>query len=144
MFYIRHKNNKLAKWNNKKVKEEKTNNFLVWKMENVLLTSVENESQTTNWNSLFGILNVIYCEFERTMNKKIRNKFNRNFKKKLAFVSGKVVSGWKVTGDSEWTLIGKKSPQIPQMFYPVDNTEMTIGKGDIVAARCTMVSRDYN
>jgi hypothetical protein len=78
------------------------------------------------------------------MNKNIRNKFHRNFKKKLAFVSGKVVSGWKVTGDSEWTLIGKKSPQIPQMFYPVDNTEMTIGKGDIVAARCTMVSRDYN
>ena len=57
-------------------------------------------------------------------------------------VLGKVVSGWKVTEDSEWTLIGKKTPQIAQMFYPVDNLEMTIGKGDIVAARCTMVSKD--
>jgi hypothetical protein len=45
-----------------------------------------------------------------------------------------------VTDESEWTLIGKKSPQLPQMFYPVDNTDMTIKTGDIVAARCTMVN----
>ena len=50
------------------------------------------------------------------------------------------MSGWKVTGDSEWTLIGKRSPQLAQMFYPVDNQDVTLGKGDIIAARCTMVN----
>ncbi len=45
-----------------------------------------------------------------------------------------------MSDESEWTLIGKKSPQLPQMFYPVDNTDMTIKTGDIVAARCTMVN----
>ena len=50
------------------------------------------------------------------------------------------MSGWKVTEDSKWTLIGKRSPQLAQMFYPVDNLDIKIGKGDVVAARCTMVS----
>ena len=58
--------------------------------------------------------------------------------------SGKVISGWKVSEGSEWTLIGKKSPQLPQMFYPVEDKELTIKKGDIIAARCTMVSPDTN
>ena len=49
------------------------------------------------------------------------------------------MSGWRVRDKSNWKLIGKKSPQLPQMFYPVDN-EMIIRKGDIVAARCTMVN----
>ncbi len=40
----------------------------------------------------------------------------------------------------DWTLIGKGNPQLPQMFYPVDNLDIEIGKGDVVAARCTMVS----
>ncbi|XP_054277712.1 peptidylglycine alpha-hydroxylating monooxygenase-like isoform X2 [Macrosteles quadrilineatus] len=56
---------------------------------------------------------------------------------------GKAVSGYLVTTDSQgqhhWTLIGKKSPQLPQMFYPVANT-VTVSEGDILAARCTMVS----
>ncbi|XP_023347961.1 peptidylglycine alpha-hydroxylating monooxygenase isoform X2 [Eurytemora carolleeae] len=52
---------------------------------------------------------------------------------------GRVVSGWKVGKGMEWTLIGKKDPQLPQMFYPVENT-LTLNKGDTVAARCTMVS----
>jgi len=52
---------------------------------------------------------------------------------------GKVVSGWRVRDKNNWKLIGKKNPQLPQMFYPVDN-EMTIRKGDTVAARCTMVN----
>jgi len=52
---------------------------------------------------------------------------------------GRVVSGWRVRNNEEWTLIGKKSPQVPQMFYPVE-TEMTLTAGDVVAARCTMVN----
>ncbi|KRX18907.1 putative peptidylglycine alpha-hydroxylating monooxygenase Y71G12B.4 [Trichinella nelsoni] len=50
---------------------------------------------------------------------------------------GIVVSGFKVHGN-RWDLIGKKSPKEPQMFYPVNNTDMVIRKNDIVAARCTM------
>lgn len=53
---------------------------------------------------------------------------------------GRVVSGWKVSPDMEWNLIGKKDPQLPQMFYPVENSTMTLTGGDYVAARCTMVS----
>ena len=52
---------------------------------------------------------------------------------------GRVVSGWKVTPDMEWSLIGKKDPQLPQMFYPVDDSSMILENGDTVAARCTMV-----
>jgi peptidylglycine monooxygenase len=56
---------------------------------------------------------------------------------------GRVVSGYRVrkgrNGKDSWTLIGKKNPMRPQMFYPVEN-EMTIIKGDTLAARCTMVS----
>lgn len=55
-----------------------------------------------------------------------------------------VVSGYKVrsstNGEDTWTLLGKRNPQTPQMFYPVENTE-PIEKGDIIAARCTMKSR---
>merc|ERR1712130_586035 len=29
---------------------------------------------------------------------------------------GRVVSGWRVRNQQDWTLIGKKSPQVPQMF----------------------------
>lgn len=55
---------------------------------------------------------------------------------------GRVVSGYKVVRNNrkdQWTLIGKQDPQLPQMFYPVANN-MTLAKGDTVAARCTMVS----
>lgn len=53
---------------------------------------------------------------------------------------GRVVSGWKVSPNMEWTLLGKKDPQKPQMFYPVEDTSITIKSGDYLAARCTMVS----
>jgi len=53
---------------------------------------------------------------------------------------GKVVSGWKVTNGEKWDLVGKKSPQEPQMFYPINDAEMTFTKGDVLAARCTMVN----
>jgi len=53
---------------------------------------------------------------------------------------GKVVSGWRVRDKSSWQLIGKKDPQLPQMFYPVEEKGMTVSKGDTIAARCTMVN----
>ena len=48
-----------------------------------------------------------------------------------------MVSGWKVQESSKWSLLGKESPQLPQMFYPVvDSNEIsTLTKGDTVAAR---------
>jgi hypothetical protein len=57
----------------------------------------------------------------------------------MSRILGKAVSGWRVRDKNTWKLIGKKDPQLPQMFYPVAN-EMVIKKGDIVAARCTMVN----
>jgi len=53
---------------------------------------------------------------------------------------GRVVSGWKVSPEMEWTLIGKKDPQLPQMFYPIADPSLTVKRGDTIAARCTMVS----
>ena len=56
---------------------------------------------------------------------------------------GRVVSGYKVQRHGRkdhWTLIGKQDPQLPQMFYPITDAKMTLTKGDVVAARCTMVS----
>ena len=53
---------------------------------------------------------------------------------------GKVVSGWKVENSDSWELIGKQDPQQPQMFYPVNNPELSLTRGDVVAARCTMAN----
>lgn len=39
----------------------------------------------------------------------------------------------------ESVLIGEHDPQKPQMFYPVENTSLTLGRGDRVYAYC-----DYN
>ena len=55
---------------------------------------------------------------------------------------GLVTSGYRVrfdkdSNDQEWIEIGRRSPQLPQMFYPVTN-KLSIRKGDVVAARCTM------
>uniref|UniRef100_A0A6P7H0C4 peptidylglycine monooxygenase n=1 Tax=Diabrotica virgifera virgifera TaxID=50390 RepID=A0A6P7H0C4_DIAVI len=60
---------------------------------------------------------------------------------------GKVVSGYRVTRDRDgfdhWSLIGKRDPLTPQMFYPVfDDTP--ISQGDRLAARCTMDSSHRN
>lgn len=63
---------------------------------------------------------------------------------------GKVNSGYLVRNDpiigdadQTWTEIGRRSPQLPQMFYPVGQN-MTIQKGDILAARCTIENtRDH-
>ena len=55
-----------------------------------------------------------------------------------------VVSVWKVKRESnnqdDWKLIGKKSPQSPQSFYPVEDKNMVLLKGDRVALRCTMLN----
>ncbi|KAK4322507.1 hypothetical protein Pmani_006732 [Petrolisthes manimaculis] len=56
---------------------------------------------------------------------------------------GRVVSGYKVSREGSfdrWELIGKKDPQLPQMFYPVAN-DLVLRRGDKVAARCTMQSK---
>nr|QTY40896.1 venom polypeptide precursor [Doratifera vulnerans] len=53
---------------------------------------------------------------------------------------GKVVSGYvirRLQDGDKWELLGKKNPQLPQMFYPIAQ-KTTISKGDVVAARCTM------
>lgn len=59
------------------------------------------------------------------------------------YITGKVVAGYKVTqdvqGQDTWTLLGKRDPLTPQMFYPVENKD-PIRQGDILAARCTMKS----
>lgn len=56
-----------------------------------------------------------------------------------AHTHGRVVSGYRVR-DGVWTEIGRKSPQLPQMFYNVTNPEVSVKQGDILAARCTMVN----
>jgi peptidylglycine monooxygenase len=59
---------------------------------------------------------------------------------------GLVNSGYRVTTISMpdinneeqiWSEIGRRSPQLPQMFYPVMEP-VPIKYGDIIAARCTM------
>ena len=51
---------------------------------------------------------------------------------------GTVVSGWKVSPDMKWTLLGKMDPQMPQMFYQVADNTTTMANGDRLASRCTM------
>lgn len=51
---------------------------------------------------------------------------------------GKVVSGYRIR-DGQWKALGKHDPQKPQMFYPINSSE-PIQQGDILAARCTMLS----
>ncbi|XP_063990297.1 peptidylglycine alpha-hydroxylating monooxygenase [Diachasmimorpha longicaudata] len=51
---------------------------------------------------------------------------------------GKVVAGYVIRNNS-WVELGKRDPLTPQMFYPVHNN-MSIVKGDTLAARCTMLS----
>ena len=47
-----------------------------------------------------------------------------------------VITGYyKKSGSSEWALIGSKSPQDPQAFYPALNS-VNVSSGDILAARC--------
>lgn len=55
----------------------------------------------------------------------------------LCHYAGKVVSGFRVrndTGKHVWTLLGKKNPLLPEMFYEVDDPSVTIKKGDILVS----------
>ena len=65
---------------------------------------------------------------------------------KLGIVnSGYVIKTDPITLEQEWIEIGRRSPQLPQMFYPATNQDITINKGDILAARCTMYNfRDHS
>ncbi|XP_054277714.1 peptidylglycine alpha-hydroxylating monooxygenase-like [Macrosteles quadrilineatus] len=60
---------------------------------------------------------------------------------------GTVVRGYLVKTDDKgkhhWTLIGKKDPQKPHMFYPVNNN-VSVSNGDTVAARCSYRSNRNN
>ena len=55
---------------------------------------------------------------------------------------GTAVSGWKIDSNGNWILVGRHDPQKPQMFYPIENDPsldpLTVTRGDIMAARCTM------
>jgi len=51
--------------------------------------------------------------------------------------SGYVIKTDPETGEQSWEEIGRRSPQLPQMFYPATN-KIEAKKGDILAARCTM------
>lgn len=101
---------------------------------------------------------------------KINHAHVNDVQHKLNFASpcltGKVVSGYKVTTDSNgkntWTLLGRRDPNTPQMFYPIESN-VTVKYGDslvffnhakfkrnfgakihLQAARCTMASdRDF-
>uniref|UniRef100_A0A182QIJ1 peptidylglycine monooxygenase n=1 Tax=Anopheles farauti TaxID=69004 RepID=A0A182QIJ1_9DIPT len=56
---------------------------------------------------------------------------------------GRMVSGYRIrkdgAGADQWTLLGKRDPLTPQMFYPVESRD-PIRKSDRLAARCTMES----
>lgn len=54
-----------------------------------------------------------------------------------AHTLGKVTAGYRIR-DGQWTEIGRKSPQEPQMFYNATTPGLVIRQGDMLAARCTM------
>jgi hypothetical protein len=57
---------------------------------------------------------------------------------KLGIVtSGYVIKTDPKSGHQEWIEIGRRSPQLPQMFFPASN-KVSVNKGDILAARCRM------
>lgn len=62
-------------------------------------------------------------------------------------IAGKVVSGYKVYRDSDgvdhWTLLGRRNPLTPQMFYPVFNKD-PISYGDrLVCMQIIMIIRPF-
>ncbi len=58
---------------------------------------------------------------------------------KLGIVNtGYLVKTNKSTQDQDWIELGRRSPQLPQMFYPITNKSITIEKDDTIVLRCTM------
>jgi len=55
---------------------------------------------------------------------------------------GEKVSGWVVNEDQngvdQWSLLGERSPQLPQIFESVKNSSMVIKQGDVLASRCSI------
>lgn len=51
---------------------------------------------------------------------------------------GTAVSGWKVSPNMQWSLLGIDDPQLPQMFNPVDDDSLILTGGDRIASRCTI------
>jgi hypothetical protein len=101
----------------KQKKRKKTNNFLVWKMENVLWSSAKKKKNpTTNWNSLFGIFNIIYCEFERAMNKRFRINFIEITKKKLFLFQAKLFPAGRWLGTLSGLWSGRKVLRFHKCF----------------------------
>lgn len=54
---------------------------------------------------------------------------------------GQKVGGWVVrenpaSGQDEWTKLGERDPQLPQLFEAVANQSIVVSQGDILAARC--------
>ena len=51
------------------------------------------------------------------------------------------MSGWRVTPDNRWDLLGKRNPTgAINNFWPVADNTMVLRKNDTLAARCTFVS----
>ncbi|PAV84681.1 hypothetical protein WR25_02239 isoform B [Diploscapter pachys] len=55
-------------------------------------------------------------------------------------VLGRIVSGYFLHGN-EWTAIGKRNPLWPQIFEPI-NRNLTIQKGDVIAASCHFTTKE--
>jgi hypothetical protein len=47
------------------------------------------------------------------------------------------VSGWLISPDGHWHLIGKADPKTHASRYPLPDKELIIRPGDVIAARCT-------
>jgi peptidylglycine monooxygenase len=78
------------------------------------------------------------CQIRFDANKTIHPFAYRTHTHKLGLVtSGYVIQTNETSGEQEWIEIGRRSPQLPQMFVPVSNN-ITLRNNDIVAARCHM------
>ncbi|CAH8560786.1 unnamed protein product [Heterobilharzia americana] len=53
-----------------------------------------------------------------------------------------VLNDGYVIANNEKYLIGSKSPQLPQTFYPVENKSLEINPGDTITARCKMINNE--
>jgi peptidylglycine monooxygenase len=57
---------------------------------------------------------------------------------KLGVVNSAYIIKTNSQEEQLWIEIGRRSPQLAQMFYPVTNENITITKGDIFVSRCYM------
>jgi peptidylglycine monooxygenase len=59
---------------------------------------------------------------------------------------GEKVSGWVVSedeiGNDQWSLLGERSPQNPQIFEEVKNSSMVIKQGQVLASRCSIKNNE--